>query len=211
MTLFGVYTTTEENFGLCVCVVVCVSLCAYVSVCRSTCIHSFRSYICVCMYFNKRTIASLVCVDMSLSVDQVGLITSKFNALCDESGTVLITDLLGPDPDRTENWDLVTRLLSPLSGRLTLEAVLTHLSLSNKERLVFDIYDCDKDGYISPSDLFSTMKIMVRGDVSDLQLLQLVDRTVRDHDLDRDGKLDFSEFKSAMKHLHIDRQVCLDW
>lgn len=41
---------------------------------------------------------------------------------------------------------------------------------NSKIRFVFDIYDLDKDGFISNGDLFGVLKIMVGNNLGDRQL-----------------------------------------
>ena len=50
-------------------------------------------------------------------------------------------------------------------------------------KFAFDIYDIDKDGYISNGELFTVLKMMVGNNLTDLQLQQLVDRTIIKADL----------------------------
>lgn len=52
-----------------------------------------------------------------------------------------------------------------------------------KLKFAFDIYDIDKDGYISNGELFTVLKMMVGNNLTDLQLQQLVDRTIIKADL----------------------------
>lgn len=47
----------------------------------------------------------------------------------------------------------------------------------------FNIYDVDKDGFISNGELFTVLKMMVGNNLTDLQLQQLVDRTIIKADL----------------------------
>lgn len=52
-----------------------------------------------------------------------------------------------------------------------------------KIKFAFNIYDMDKDGYISNGELFTVLKMMVGNNLTDLQLQQLVDRTIIKADL----------------------------
>ena len=45
--------------------------------------------------------------------------------------------------------------------------------------------------------------MMVGNNLTDLQLQQLVDRTIIKADLDFDGKISYDEFKEMVKHLDI--------
>lgn len=67
-------------------------------------------------------------------------------------------------------------------------------------RLVaFDIYDIDRDGYISNGELFLALKIMSGDHLEDLHLQQIVDKTIRDADEDGDGRISFDEFKKLVE------------
>ena len=52
-----------------------------------------------------------------------------------------------------------------------------------KIKFAFKVYDMDEDGYISNGELFKVLKMMVGNNLNDLQLQQLVDRTVIAADL----------------------------
>lgn len=64
-----------------------------------------------------------------------------------------------------------------------------------KLRFAFNIYDINNDGYISNGELFTVLKMMVGTNLTDVQLQQLVDRTIIKADKDFDGKISFEEFK----------------
>ena len=60
--------------------------------------------------------------------------------------------------------------------------------------VAFKIYDIDKDGFISNGELFQVLKIMVGSNLNDVQLQQIVDKTIFFADTDGDGKINFEEF-----------------
>ena len=66
-----------------------------------------------------------------------------------------------------------------------------------KVKFAFRIYDVNNDGYISNGDLFRILKIMVGDNLNDVQLQQLVDRTILQADKDKDGKLSVGEFENV--------------
>ena len=85
----------------------------------------------------------------------------------------------------------------------------------DKLRFAFKIYDMDKDGYISNGELYQVfkrepmlcrvriislqvLKMMVGTNLKDMQLQQIVDRTILFADVDQDGKLSFEEFSKAV-------------
>ena len=59
-------------------------------------------------------------------------------------------------------------------------------SQDEKLRFAFQIYDINNDGFISNGELFTVLKMMVGNNLNDVQLQQLVDRTIikADEDLD---------------------------
>ena len=65
--------------------------------------------------------------------------------------------------------------------------------------VAFDIYDIDKDGFISNGELFLTLKIMSGDHLEDAHLQQIVDKTIRDADEDGDGRISFDEFKKLIE------------
>merc|ERR1711907_555651 len=72
---------------------------------------------------------------------------------------------------------------------------------SNEEKLkfAFQIYDINNDGFISNGELFMVLKMMVGNNLNDVQLQQLVDRTIIKADKDCDGKISFDEFTDMVK------------
>jgi serine/threonine-protein phosphatase 2B regulatory subunit len=52
--------------------------------------------------------------------------------------------------------------------------------------------------------------MMAGENLSPLQLQQLVDRTIRDCDKDGDGKLNLEEFRAAVSHLSLSKQLDVD-
>lgn len=74
----------------------------------------------------------------------------------------------------------------------------------------FKIYDIDEDGYITNGELFNVLKMMVGNNLTDMQLQQLVDRTIIKADLDFDGRISFKEFKNMVKDLDVATKLTLN-
>ena len=72
-------------------------------------------------------------------------------------------------------------------------------SQEDKLRFAFQIYDINNDGYISNGELFIVLKMMVGNNLNDVQLQQLVDRTIIKADEDLDGRISFDEFKKVKR------------
>lgn len=74
----------------------------------------------------------------------------------------------------------------------------TKSDVTQKLKFAFQVYDVDRDGFISNGDLFRILKMMVEDNLKDYQLQQLVDKTIIYFDNDNDGKLSFKEFTKAL-------------
>lgn len=79
-----------------------------------------------------------------------------------------------------------------------------------KKKFAFDVYDINKDGMISNGELFTVMKMMVGNNLNDMQLQQLVDRTIIQADKDGDGMISFEEFKDMISHMDVGKKLRLD-
>ena len=130
----------------------------------------------------------------------------------DQSGTLEPEEFF--DIPELANNPLVKRVIAVLDknkdGSISfLEFVqgLNSLSASStqeeKLRFAFQIYDINNDGYISNGELFMVLKMMVGNNLNDVQLQQLVDRTIIKADKDFDGKISFSEFTEMVKDLDV--------
>jgi len=93
---------------------------------------------------------------------------------------------------------------------LTIFSAVQH-DEDERTRFVFRLYDVDGDGMIGNSDLYSVLKTMVGSNLSEVQLQQLVDRTLRQGDKDMDGKLNYEEFKAMVKDQGITARLSLDY
>ena len=77
-------------------------------------------------------------------------------------------------------------------------------------RFAFNIYDIDNDGFISNGELFTVLKIMVGENLDDINLQQIVDKTIVYADEDGDGKLSFEEFKKVIDKLNITERMTIE-
>jgi len=94
---------------------------------------------------------------------------------------------------------------------LSIFAVNTKDATDQKLLFAFKIYDVNGDGYISNSDLFYVLKIMVGQNLEDEAIQQLVDRTILYADKDKDGRLSFEEFRSIIEHSNLEDQLIVDF
>jgi Ca2+-binding EF-hand superfamily protein len=77
--------------------------------------------------------------------------------------------------------------------------------------VTFRVYDVDNDGFISNADLYHVLKAMVGSNLNDVQLQQLVDRTIIQGDKDKDGKLSYEEFKEMVKDGELEQKLKIDF
>ena len=85
-------------------------------------------------------------------------------------------------------------------------------SKGNKEeklRFAFKVYDIDRDGYISNGELFIVLKMMVGSNLKDMQLQQIVDKTIMEADQDGDGKISFEEFTRMVENTDVSMSMTL--
>lgn len=85
-------------------------------------------------------------------------------------------------------------------------------SKGNKEQklqFAFKVYDIDRDGYISNGELFIVLKMMVGSNLKDQQLQQIVDKTIMEADLDKDGRISFEEFTKMVENTDVSMSMTL--
>eukprot|EP00898_Chlorokybus_atmophyticus_P002200 jgi/Chlat1/2981/Chrsp2S04704 len=64
------------------------------------------------------------------------------------------------------------------------------------QQFAFNVYDINGDNYISREELASALRHMLDPSISEAQHQQIVDSSLQRFDVDKDGKLSFSEFKA---------------
>ena len=137
----------------------------------------------------------------------------------DSSGTLSKEEFLSI-PGVAAN-PLASRLIETFdkdgSGDVDFQEFITGLSIfsskglkDDKLKFAFEIYDIDKDGFISNGELFIVLKMMVGQNLEDDQLQQIVDRTIMENDVDGDGKLSFSEFQKAVEETQVAQSMTLE-
>ncbi|XP_038072965.1 calcineurin subunit B type 2-like [Patiria miniata] len=80
----------------------------------------------------------------------------------------------------------------------------------SKMKFFFNIYDMDKDGYISNGELFQVLKMMVGSNLRDTQLQQIVDKTITNADTDQDGRISYDEFCAVVGNTDIHKKMVVD-
>ena len=148
----------------------------------------------------------------------------KFKRLdTDHSGTLSVTEFLAI-PELEHN-PLVRRVVSTFdrdnNGEVDfhefisaitvfVRAQSTQQSLNEKYEFTFRLYDVDNDGFISNADLFAVLKNMVGNNLNDIQLQQLVDRTIIKGDLDKDGKLNYDEYIKMVQNSELGEKLRIE-
>eukprot|EP01087_Luapelamoeba_hula_P011606 TRINITY_DN3168_c0_g1_i2.p1 TRINITY_DN3168_c0_g1~~TRINITY_DN3168_c0_g1_i2.p1 ORF type:complete len:175 (+),score=47.29 TRINITY_DN3168_c0_g1_i2:84-608(+) len=96
-----------------------------------------------------------------------------------------IIDVLDTNKDKEIQFSEFINALATFTRRDNLDAKL---------RFLFQVYDMDNDGFISNGELFQVLKMMVGNNLTDIQLQNIVDKTIIEADADNDGKLSYEEF-----------------
>lgn len=92
-----------------------------------------------------------------------------------------------------------------------LSALTSDAKLEEKQRIAFNIYDINGDGFLTNSDLFYCLKMFVGEDsLSDVQVQQLADRTLLAADKDNDGKISYEEFCNFTKDFKLNDLFSMD-
>ena len=151
--------------------------------------------------------------------DEVDRLRKRFMKLDkDNSGTIERDEFLSL-PQVSSN-PLATRMIAIFDedggGDVDFQEFVSGLSAfsskGNKEeklRFAFKVYDIDRDGYISNGELFIVLKMMVGSNLKDQQLQQIVDKTIMEADLDRDGKISFEEFTRMVENTDVSMSMTL--
>lgn len=152
--------------------------------------------------------------------DEVDRLRKRFMKLDkDNSGTIEREEFLSL-PQINSN-PLATRMIAIFDedggGNVDFQEFVSGLSAfsskGNKEQklaFAFKVYDIDRDGYISNGELFIVLKMMVGSNLKDQQLQQIVDKTIMEADLDKDGKISFEEFKKMVENTDVSMSMTLD-
>ncbi|KAI1201031.1 calcineurin, beta subunit [Nemania serpens] len=137
----------------------------------------------------------------------------------DQNGTIERDEFLSL-PQISSN-PLATRLIAIFDedggGDVDFQEFVSGLSAfsskGNKEQklqFAFKVYDIDRDGYISNGELFIVLKMMVGSNLKDQQLQQIVDKTIMEADLDKDGRISFEEFTKMVENTDVSMSMTLN-
>eukprot|EP00041_Stephanoeca_diplocostata_P005778 m.68503 g.68503 ORF g.68503 m.68503 type:complete len:177 (+) comp15990_c0_seq1:96-626(+) len=155
----------------------------------------------------------------NFSEDEIRRLGKRFRKLdADESGKLSLEEFMSL-PDLNQN-PLVERVISIFDtdgdGEIDFEEFIKGISLfsgkgsrDEKLKFAFKIYDVDKDGFISNGELFQVLKLMVGDNLQDVQLQQIVDKTIIYADKDGDGRVSFGEFCQVVGQSEVDKTMVL--
>jgi len=76
-----------------------------------------------------------------------------------------------------------------------------------KLKFVFKMYDIDQDGFITNGELFTVLKLMVADNLGDVQLQQIVDKTIQRFDRDGDGRISYQEFCDGFGDMDVYKKM----
>ena len=103
---------------------------------------------------------------------------------------------------------LLTCLLPACFAHKVLMCYFACVIFRMSHAVAFRMYDLDGDGYISPEELAHTLKTLMGRALSELQLSQIVECTIMQHDVDGDGRLSFQEFTSLLTAADTENKLC---
>ncbi|XP_046848601.1 calcineurin subunit B type 1-like [Xenia sp. Carnegie-2017] len=152
--------------------------------------------------------------------DEIRRLGKRFKKLdLDHSGSLSVEEFMSL-PELQQN-PLVQRVIEifdtdgngEVDFKEFIEGVSQFSVKGNKEsklKFAFQIYDIDRDGFITNSELFQVLKMMVGNNLKDVQLQQIVDKTILYADKDQDGKISFTEFSQMVSNLDIHKKMVVD-
>ena len=152
--------------------------------------------------------------DCVFTKDELRLLYNNFTELDqDKSGLIEPDEFF--DLDEIKENPIVKRVISVFDknqdGKISFWefilglSVLTDCSVNRLEKLkfAFQVYDTNGDGYISNGDLFYSLKLFTGNNLNDIQIQQVVDRTMLKADKDLDGKLSFEDFVDFVQDMRV--------
>jgi serine/threonine-protein phosphatase 2B regulatory subunit len=71
------------------------------------------------------------------------------------------------------------------------------------------VYDIDRDGFICNKEMFQVLKMMVGTNLTDVQLQQIVDKTIQEADEDKDGMISIDEFQKVLASTDLQSKLTI--
>lgn len=75
--------------------------------------------------------------------------------------------------------------------------------------VAFKLYDLDNDNFISKEELLAILHMMVGANISEEQLTSIAERTILEADLDKDQKISFDEFFTALSRTDVEQKMSI--
>eukprot|EP00735_Rhodelphis_limneticus_P001992 TRINITY_DN12732_c0_g1::TRINITY_DN12732_c0_g1_i1::g.28699::m.28699 TRINITY_DN12732_c0_g1::TRINITY_DN12732_c0_g1_i1::g.28699 ORF type:complete len:178 (-),score=20.13,sp/P42322/CANB1_NAEGR/67.80/7e-83,EF-hand_1/PF00036.27/3.1e-05,EF-hand_1/PF00036.27/7.6e-07,EF-hand_1/PF00036.27/4.7e-06,EF-hand_1/PF00036.27/4.5e-05,EF-hand_7/PF13499.1/1.3e-10,EF-hand_7/PF13499.1/1.3e-12,EF-hand_6/PF13405.1/0.0007,EF-hand_6/PF13405.1/0.00024,EF-hand_6/PF13405.1/8.2e-05,EF-hand_6/PF13405.1/1.8,EF-hand_5/PF13202.1/0 len=150
---------------------------------------------------------------------EIKRIYKRFQKL-DKNGNGLVSkDEFLEIPELASN-PLVNRVISIFDrdgdGNVDFEEFISALNVfsskgakDDKLRFAFKVYDIDGNGFISNGELFTVLKMMVGNNLTDVQLQQIVDKTMIEADKDLDGQLSYEEFVTMISTTDLESKLTI--
>jgi len=146
----------------------------------------------------------------NFSEEELKRLWRRFKKLDTDNSGTLTTDEFLSVPELASN-PLLERVIAifdtnkddEIEFKEFISALATFSEKGNTEaklKFAFQIYDMDADGFISNGELFQVLQMMVGDNLTEVQLQQIVDKTIIEADLDKDGKINFEEFKKLVSN-----------
>jgi serine/threonine-protein phosphatase 2B regulatory subunit len=155
-------------------------------------------------HFNSKEIKRLYKRFKKLDRDGSGTITSDEFLMIPELAVnplrQRVIAIFDTDKDESVNFKEFISALSVFSAKGEKQAKL---------EFAFKVYDLDGDGFITNYELFTVLKMMVGNNLSDVQLQQIVDKTIAEADEDKDGRISFTEFAKVLSHNDLDSKMTI--
>ncbi|RKO96585.1 hypothetical protein CXG81DRAFT_15006 [Caulochytrium protostelioides] len=156
----------------------------------------------------------------NFSAEEVHRLYKRFQKLDKDGSGSLDREELLQLPQVASN-PLAHRLVEVLdadgSGVVDFKEFITGLSAfsargakDEKLRFAFRVYDMDRDGYISNGELFLVLKMMVGNNLRDVQLQQIVDKTIMEADTSGTGKISFEDFCAKVDATDLTKSMTLE-
>jgi len=149
-----------------------------------------------------------------LSPEQVAEFKEAFD-LFDKNGDGQVTaselgavmESLGHCPTEEQLMDMVHEVDENGNGCIELDEFIKMMSRTVKEsesekelREAFKVFDKDKDGFISPSELRNVMYNLGE-ELSELEIFEMIEEA----DMDGDGRVNFKEFVHMMQGVNVNQ------
>jgi serine/threonine-protein phosphatase 2B regulatory subunit len=162
---------------------------------------------------NQGSTNDLNSAGISFSKQELTILYKNFLSLDQDKSGKLEPNEFFDVPELKEN-PVVQRMISVFDknqdGKISFYEFVMGLSTladndkhEEKYKFAFQIYDVNNDGFISNGDLFFTLKTLVGENFDDVQIQQVVDRTIIMVDKDMDGLISYDEFIEFVQYMKL--------